>query len=116
LFSRDLSFTSPNDLPALAALRREALGLPKAPEDGGSYDLVVGGGGIAGTSAAISAARLGLRVALLQDRPVLGGNNSSEVRVWLNGGINLPPYQQHLDEMKQLMMQGVGRLDIKAAP
>jgi hypothetical protein len=92
LFSRDLSFTPPNDLPALAALRRQALGLPEAPEDGGSYDLVVVGGGIAGTSAAMSAARLGLRVALLQDRPVLGGNNSSEVRVWLNGGINLPPY------------------------
>ena len=81
LFARDLSFTPPNDLPALAALRREALGLPEAPEDGGSYDLAVVGGGIAGTSAALSAARLGLRVALLQDRPVLGGNNSSEVRV-----------------------------------
>jgi hypothetical protein len=102
LFSRDLNFTPPNDLPALAALRRQALGLPEAPEDGGSYDLVVVGGGIAGTSAALSAARLGLRVALLQDRPVLGGNNSSEVRVWLNGGINLPPYPRVGDIVAEL--------------
>ena len=55
-------------------------------------DLVVVGGGIAGISAAISAARLGLKVALVQDRPVLGGNNSSEVRVHLGGWQNMPPY------------------------
>jgi hypothetical protein len=102
LFARDVGFTPPNDLPSLAALRRQALGLPEAPEDGGSYDLVVVGGGIAGTSAALSAARLGLKVALLQDRPVLGGNNSSEVRVWLNGGINLPPYPRIGDVVSEL--------------
>lgn len=45
------------------------------------YDVVVLGGGIAGTIAAISAARLGSQVALIQDRPVLGGNSSSEIRV-----------------------------------
>lgn len=47
---------------------------------------------IRGTCAAISAARLGLKVALIQDRTVLGGNNSSEVRVHLGGRINLSPY------------------------
>ncbi|MDO4559049.1 MAG: FAD-dependent oxidoreductase, partial [Planctomycetia bacterium] len=56
------------------------------------YDLVVVGGGIAGTCAAVSAARLGCDVALVQDRPVLGGNGSSEIRVHLNGNINQPPY------------------------
>ena len=45
---------------------------------------------MAGTCSAISAARLGCKVALIQNRPVLGGNNSSEVRVHLNGKINLP--------------------------
>jgi hypothetical protein len=50
----------------------------------------------------LSAARLGLKVALLQDRPVLGGNNSSEVRVWLNGGINLPPYPRIGDIVAEL--------------
>lgn len=58
----------------------------------GSFDFVVVGGGVAGTCAAISAARLGVRVALIQNRPVLGGNNSSEVRVHLGARINLDPY------------------------
>ena len=48
-------------------------------------DLVVVGGGIAGVCASISAARLGLKVVLVQDRPVLGGNASSEVRLWILG-------------------------------
>jgi hypothetical protein len=48
-------------------------------------DLAVVGGGLAGTCAAITAARLGLKVVLLQDRPVLGGNASSEVRLWILG-------------------------------
>ncbi|MHA1681475.1 MAG: FAD-dependent oxidoreductase [Promethearchaeota archaeon] len=50
-----------------------------------SYDVVVVGGGFAGTVAAISAARNGSRVILVQDRPVLGGNGSSEVRVHVGG-------------------------------
>ena len=48
-------------------------------------DLVVIGGGLAGTCCAISAAREGLKVVLVQDRPVLGGNASSEVRLWVLG-------------------------------
>ena len=60
-----------------------------APKD---YDLVVVGGGIAGICSAMSAARLGLQVALVHDRPVLGGNNSSEVRVHLGAWQNMPPY------------------------
>ena len=45
------------------------------------YDLVVCGGGLAGFCAAVAAARLGTRTCLVQDRPVLGGNSSSEIRV-----------------------------------
>lgn len=48
-------------------------------------DLVVVGGGLAGTCCAITAARAGLKVVLIQDRPVLGGNASSEVRLWILG-------------------------------
>ena len=61
-------------------------------EDMGEYDLVVAGGGVAGMCAAVSAARLGLKVALIHDRPILGGNNSSEVRVHLGGSIECGPY------------------------
>lgn len=48
-------------------------------------DLVIVGGGVSGICCAITAAREGLTVALVQDRPVLGGNASSEVRLWILG-------------------------------
>jgi hypothetical protein len=48
-------------------------------------DLIIVGGGMAGTCAAITAARNGTKVVLVQDRPVLGGNGSSEVRLWVLG-------------------------------
>lgn len=48
-------------------------------------DLCVVGGGIAGLCTAVSAARHGISVVLMQDRPVLGGNASSEIRMWVCG-------------------------------
>src|SRR5215213_2656407 len=48
-------------------------------------DLAIVGGGMAGVCCAITAARAGLKVVLVQDRPVLGGNASSEVRLWILG-------------------------------
>lgn len=48
-------------------------------------DLCVVGGGMAGLVAAISAARAGLKVVLMHERPVLGGNASSEIRMWICG-------------------------------
>ncbi len=76
----------------LAKWRREQLGLPETPEKKDHYDLVVIGGGYSGMGAAISAARMGCKVALVQDRPVLGGNGSSEVRVWAMGLIRRGKY------------------------
>ena len=92
LFSTDRALLPPNRDPEMAQFRRKLFGFPEVPPDAGSYDMVVVGGGIAGICAAISATRNGLKVALIHDRPVLGGNNSSEVRVHLGGGINCPPY------------------------
>lgn len=48
-------------------------------------DFCVVGGGLSGTIAALTAARKGLKVVLIQDRPVLGGNSSSEIRMWVRG-------------------------------
>ena len=92
IFTNDTNFVPPNAGEQMAAFRSQALGLSSQPKDAGNFDLVVVGGGMSGSCAAVSAARLGLQVALIQNRPVLGGNNSSEVRVHLGGEINLPPY------------------------
>lgn len=48
-------------------------------------DVLVVGGGMAGISAAVSSARNGVKTILIQDRPVLGGNASSEMRITVNG-------------------------------
>ncbi|PHN08179.1 FAD-dependent oxidoreductase [Flavilitoribacter nigricans] len=65
----------------LASWRKEKLQEPLGPETTRTFDLVITGGGIAGCAAAIAAAEEGLQVALIHDRPVLGGNASSEIRV-----------------------------------
>lgn len=70
---------------------RQAL-LPEPVEDKGIFDFVIVGAGMSGLCAAIAAARFGSKVALIQDRYILGGNNSSEVRVGLGGQINMAPY------------------------
>ncbi|MBV7532903.1 FAD-dependent oxidoreductase [Chitinophaga sp. sic0106] len=92
LFCKDPHFKPVNDVAALTKFRRKLNGLSDVPVDGGKYDLAVIGGGIAGTAAAISAARQGLKVVLVQDRPVLGGNGSSEVRVWPEGHTKQEPF------------------------
>jgi hypothetical protein len=102
VFSTDPNFIPPNEKEELSAFRRKTLRIANKPKIAGRFDLVVVGGGMAGTCAAISAARLGLNVALIQDRPVLGGNNSSEVRVWLNGETNFEPYPRIGDIVREL--------------
>lgn len=72
----------------LDAFRKSMMNLPIKPINEGTFDLVVVGGGIAGLCASIQAARLGLKVALVQNRPVLGGNNSSEIRLPMQGEID----------------------------
>ncbi|MCD6346561.1 MAG: FAD-dependent oxidoreductase, partial [Bacteroidales bacterium] len=69
----------------LSSWRKKQLNEPDKPPRTESFDLVIIGGGIAGCAAAISAAEQGLNVALVQDRPVLGGNASSEIRIHTEG-------------------------------
>jgi len=126
IFSDEAKFSPPEDPGELASFRRKALGLGE-PADAGNFDLVVVGGGIAGTCAAVSASRMGLNVALINDRPVLGGNGSSEIRVHpdgkLAGGI-YPALADMVNEIAISKMQNAGpaedygdqrRLDVVAA-
>ncbi len=86
-FTTDKNTPPPSCPDSLQLLRN----IPEASQVTG-FDLIVAGGGIAGMSAAVSAGRLGCKVALINDRPVLGGNNSSEIRVHLGGAIDTGRY------------------------
>jgi hypothetical protein len=114
LLTTDLSFAPPNEMSILPTWRRELLGLPDQPVDRKGYDLVVVGGGYSGMGAAIAAARMGCRVALLQDRPVLGGNGSSEVRVWAQGLIRrgeFPRVGEIIEEFADNATKSPGRYE-----
>ncbi len=80
-FAQDPAARPPDAPEDQAIWRRRLLGLPDVPEREERFDVVVIGGGVAGCSAAVTAARLGLEVALVQNRPVLGGNASPEIGI-----------------------------------
>jgi len=102
LFSQSKDIEIPNSGDALYKFRKKIMELADKPEDGGTYDMVVVGAGTAGLGAAIKGAREGLKVALIHDRPVPGGNNSVEVRIVASGGLNLDPYPRLGDVIKEI--------------
>jgi hypothetical protein len=75
----------PDDPDELRSWRKKLNGEADLPARAEKFDLVIAGGGIAGCAAAIAAAEQGMNVALIHDRPVLGGNASSEIRVHTEG-------------------------------
>ena len=101
ILTTDAAFTPENEVSKLESYRR-SVGAIKAAQRTETVDLIIAGGGIPGVCMAITAARLGLTVALIQDRPVLGGNNSSEVRVHLAGRMNLPPFPRLGDVVSEI--------------
>lgn len=84
-------FTSLDGMPGddTRALRRVLFPGREHPEFKGCFDLAVYGGTVAGICAAVAAAREGLKVALVHDRSILGGANSSEFRTGLGGRVNM---------------------------
>lgn len=91
VLSDDLDYRPPQDTQKLAAERIKFGGMSKEVERVGPYDTVVVGGGLAGTMAAIASARGGAKTALVQNRPVLGGNGSTEVLVRPEGDTTREP-------------------------
>ncbi|MBW8035812.1 MAG: FAD-dependent oxidoreductase [Planctomycetes bacterium] len=81
-FTTDAEMQPPNKSgDRMTAWRRKLLGQAMTPAPAGEFDLVVVGGGVAGCCTAMTASQLGLHVALIQERPVLGGNSSKELRI-----------------------------------
>jgi hypothetical protein len=78
VFSRDLNWTPPASLQEITRLRKEFGAISSEVVHKGDYDVVVVGGGVAGTLAAVAAAREGARTVLIQNRDQLGGNASLE--------------------------------------
>ena len=72
-------------------------------------DVCVIGGGLAGMLAAISAARHGAKVVLMHDRPVLGGNASSEIRMWICGAGSRVKYLQETGIMEEIALENMKR-------
>ena len=72
-------------------------------------DICVVGGGIGGMFTAISAARHGAKVLLMHDRPVLGGNASSEIRMWISGAGTRVRDLQETGIMEELQLENMFR-------
>lgn len=70
-----------NDLAELSDWKDQISGRAKLNIEESAFDVVIVGGGMSGCGAALAARRKGLKVALIQDRPVFGGNASEEIRV-----------------------------------
>lgn len=70
-----------------------------------SYDVVVCGGGLAGFCAAVASARNGVKTCLIQDRPVFGGNSSSEVRVTPHGAARFHGYARETGIISELLIE-----------
>ena len=81
----DFDYVPSREVERMHKERAKIKGLPLEIGFGGSYDVIVAGGGPGGVPAAIACARSGAKTLLLQDRPMLGGNGSTEVGITFDG-------------------------------
>ncbi|MEA2063787.1 MAG: FAD-dependent oxidoreductase [Gemmatimonadota bacterium] len=81
-------------------------GTPGITKNTLQVDVVVAGGGMSGVCAALAAARGGASTVLVQDRPVLGGNSSSEVRMHIRGAdVNGRPDARETGILEELQLE-----------
>ncbi len=102
ILTSDLGYRPPTGPEEIRRTRSRLTGVPLGVTDAGEFDVVVVGAGAAGCCAALAAARLGARTALVQDRPVLGGNSSSELGVPINGAGSSHPNARETGIIEEL--------------
>lgn len=109
VLTSDDKFAPSDDGLLLEEQRAQFGGHASVPQEVGYYDVVVVGGGIAGSLAAIAAAREGAEVALVQDRPVLGGNGSTEIQVPVMGDLTYEPWDpRETGLLEEVVPSGAG--------
>ena len=72
---------------------------------GETYEIVVCGGGLAGFCAAVAASRLGRKTCIVQNRPVFGGNSSSEIGVTPHGAAAFHAYARETGIISELLIE-----------
>lgn len=92
IFTKDMDYYPPAEIEAIRKERARMKQESAETAFGGNYDFIVVGGGPGGVPAALAAARLGAKTLLIQDRPMLGGNGSSEIGITFDGAGVLLPY------------------------
>ena len=103
ILSRDPDYSPPDSLDSYRQERARLTGRSLVPVDQGNFDVIVAGGGVSGVPAALAAARNGARTALIHNRPVLGGNASSELGVGVVGASRLHAYAQESGICEELI-------------
>lgn len=114
-FTKSKKEKLPADLVSLENFRKTHLPFTGKMHEAGDFDLVVVGGGVAGICAAIEAARRDLKVALINNREVLGGNSSSEIRIPTEGDIFRNQYKSIGRIVREIdnSLAGIGNPDGK---
>lgn len=85
LITNDFDFVPSREVERMQKERAIFKGMEIETAFGGHYDVIIAGGGPGGVPAAIACARMGVKTLLLQNRPMLGGNGSSEVGITFDG-------------------------------
>ena len=111
LITNDFDYTPPREIERLHKARAKCKGLDILETFGGDYDVIVAGGGPGGVPAALACARKGIKTLLLHDRPVLGGNGSSEIGITFEGASSHFAYGREggiAEELRRLRDQKPG--------
>ncbi len=101
LYVTDSDKAPQNEIEAIDTMR-QTLNWKSVTDCETEYDLVIIGGGIAGICTALTASVNGVKALLINDRPVLGGCNSSEIRVCMGGAIKVEPYSSLGDVVRMI--------------